>query len=85
MSKTTNNSISVQSIKEWLTLIISVIACVAGVIFWVQSASDAKFERIETQIEGIETELDHIEHDNNKILRVIGRLEGRLNASRPPR
>ena len=73
-----NNSISVQSLKEWITLIISVIACVAGVIFWVQSASDAKFERVEAQIQSLKKDMDQIERDNDKILRVIGRLEGRL-------
>lgn len=80
-----NNSISVQSLKEWVTLIIAVVACVAGVIFWVQSASDAKFERIEVKIESLKKDMDQIERDNNKILRVIGRLEGRLNARKPPR
>ena len=85
MAGSSNNSISVQSLKEWATLAIAVVACVAGVIFWVQSASDSRFERIEAQIEGIEAEMDHIEHNNDKILRVIGRLEGRLNDSRLPR
>ena len=80
-----NNSISVQSLKEWNTLIISVIACVAGVIFWVQSASDAKFERIESQIQSLKKDMDQIERDNDKILRVIGRLEGRLNTPRRTR
>tara|TARA_R100000008_G_C3498057_1_gene122226 strand:- start:346 stop:609 length:264 start_codon:yes stop_codon:yes gene_type:complete len=80
-----NNSISLQSLKEWITLIISVIACVAGVIFWVQSASDAKFERIESQIESLKKDMDQIERDNDKILRVIGRLEGRLNTPRRTR
>ena len=79
MSETPNNSISIQSLKEWVTLIISVVACIAGVIFWVQSASDAKFDRIQTQIESLKKDMDQIERDNDKILRVIGRLEGRLN------
>ena len=80
-----NNSISIQSLKEWVTLVISVIACVAGIIFWVQSVSDAEFERIQTQIESLKSDIDQIEQDNDKILRVIGRLEGRLNISRPHR
>ena len=57
MSETSNNSISVQSLKEWITLIVSVVACIAGVIFWVQSASDAKFERVQSQIESLKKEL----------------------------
>ena len=82
MSETSNNSISVQSLKEWITLIVSVVACIAGVIFWVQSVSDAKFERVQSQIESLKKDMDQIERDNDKILRVIGRLEGRLNSSR---
>ena len=78
-----NNSISVQTLKEWVTLIISVIACIAGVIFWVQSASDAKFDRIQVQIESLKKDMDQIENDNDKILRVIGRLEGRLGRRAP--
>ena len=85
MSETPNNSISIQSLKEWVTLIISVVACIAGVIFWVQSASDAKFDRIQTQIESLKKDMDQIERDNDKILRVIGRLEGRLNINSPRR
>ena len=81
-SNNNKNSISLQSLKEWITLIIAVIACVAGVIFWVQSASDAKFERVQTQIDSLEKDMDQIESDNDKILRVIGRLEGRLSNGR---
>ena len=85
MSDTSNNSISVQALKEWITLIISIVACIAGVIFWVQTASDAKFDRMQSQIDSLKKDMDQIESDNNKILRVIGRLEGRLGrrATRP--
>ena len=85
MSDTPNNSISVQALKEWVTLIISIVACIAGVIFWVQTASDAKFDRMQSQIDSLKKDMDQIESDNNKILRVIGRLEGRLGrrATRP--
>jgi len=85
MSETPNsNNISVQALKEWITLIISIVACIAGVIFWVQSASDAKFDRMQAQIETLKKDMDQIESDNDKILRVIGRLEGRLGR-RPAR
>tara|TARA_Y100000310_G_scaffold334749_1_gene415199 strand:- start:3591 stop:3851 length:261 start_codon:yes stop_codon:yes gene_type:complete len=80
-----NNSISVQALKEWATLAIAVVACIAGVIFWVQSASDAEFERVQVQIDNLRNDMDQIERDNDKILRVIGRLEGRLNTPRRPR
>jgi len=84
MAGSSNNSISVQSLKEWATLIASVIACVAGVIFWVQTASDAEFERMQVQIDSLKNDMNQIERDNDKILRVIGRLEGRLNVPRRP-
>ena len=79
-----NSNISVYALKEWLKVTISVAACVAGVIFWVQSSSDAKFEHIQEQIESLKDDMDQIEQDNDKILRVIGRLEGRLG-NRPGR
>ena len=84
MAGSSNNSISVQSLKEWATLIMAVVACVAGVIFWVQSVSDAEFDRMQAQIDVLKEDMDQIERDNDKILRVIGRLEGRLNIPRRP-
>ena len=84
MAGSSNNSISVQSLKEWATLIMAVVACVAGVIFWVQSVSDAEFDRMQAQIDVLKEDMDQIERDNDKILRVIGRLEGRLNTPRRP-
>ena len=86
MSDSPNNidtsNISVYALKEWLKVTISVAACVAGVIFWVQSSSDVKFEHVQTQIESLKDDMEHIEQDNDKILRVIGRLEGRLGNRR---
>ena len=86
MSDSPNNidtsNISVYALKEWLKVTISVAACVAGVIFWVQSSSDVKFEHVQTQIESLKDDMEQIEQDNDKILRVIGRLEGRLGNRR---
>ena len=86
MSDSPNNNdtsnISIYALKEWLKVTISVAACVAGVIFWVQSSSDVKFEHVQTQIESLKDDMEQIEQDNDKILRVIGRLEGRLGNAR---
>ena len=57
--------------KEWLTFFAAVIACVAGVIFWVQSSSDPRFEKIEKEI-------TILRQDISEILRIVGRLEGKL-------
>ena len=83
MTEDNNNNINVHTLKEWITLIISVVACIAGVIFWVNSASDAKFDRMQVQIDNLKKDMDQIENDNDKILRVIGRLEGRLGRRAP--
>ena len=40
---------TVNQIKEWFTLMVSVVAVVAGVIFWVQTSNDSKIANIETQ------------------------------------
>ena len=56
----------------------AVIACVAGVIFWVQSSNDPKFEELENQISILRSDMQKIREDNHQILRIVGRLEGKL-------
>ena len=67
-----------QDIKEWFTLVASVIACIAGVIFWVQQSGNEKFDHINSQISSLRTDIDNIRENNNEILRIIGRLEGKI-------
>ena len=76
-----SNQSTIEKIKDWFTFAIAVIACVSGVIFWVQSTSTSNLEHVEHQINELKAEIDQIQKDNNKILRVIGRLEGRLNSA----
>ena len=76
---TDSNTSTIEKVKDWITLSIAVITCIAGIIFWVQSSSNSKFERFEKEISELKAELSQIRQDNNKILRVVGRLEGRLN------
>ena len=69
---------SLQIIKEWFTFVAALVATVATVIFWVQSASDSKFEKVEEEIEILRREISNIQDSNKEILRIIGRLEGKL-------
>ena len=75
------NNTNIGTIKDWFTFIVAVIACVAGVIFWVQSSNDPKFSKIESEIQTLQSEIKNIRGDNNKILRIIGRLEGKLESN----
>ena len=76
MSQSNTN---IDTIKDWFTFIIAVIVCVSGVIFWVQTSNDPKFAKIESDIRILRSEIKNIRDDNNEILRVIGRLEGKLD------
>tara|TARA_R110000824_G_scaffold267531_1_gene456393 strand:+ start:814 stop:1044 length:231 start_codon:yes stop_codon:yes gene_type:complete len=69
---------SIENIKDWFTFAIAVITCVAGVIFWVQSSNDPIIEKLEKEITILRQDIQNIRDDNNKILRIVGRLEGKL-------
>jgi hypothetical protein len=71
-------SSTIRNIKEWVTLVVSFIACIAAVIFWVQQADNHKFEHIDREITGLRSDVNKIRDNNNEILRIIGRLEGKL-------
>jgi len=72
----TNNTIN--NIKDWFTFAVAVVATVSGVIFWIQRADNDKFERIESKIEAVEADVDKIREDNVEIIRLIGKLEGKI-------
>ena len=83
---------TVNNLKDWLTFIGAVIACVAGVIFWVQSSNNPRFEKIEQEITILRQDIKNIRVGksasagnqiifrvgNSEILRIVGRLEGKL-------
>ena len=73
-----SNNIDVQTIKEWFTLTVAIIATIVGVIFWVQTINDPKFNEIEKKIETMRDDITQIRLNNNEILRIVGRLEGKL-------
>lgn len=78
MSQEQNQNINLQSLRDWTTLVVAIVATVAGVIFWVGSVNDPKFEEIEKEMQSIKDEITLIRHNNNEILRIVGRLEGKL-------
>tara|TARA_Y100001937_G_scaffold123688_1_gene186965 strand:+ start:255 stop:482 length:228 start_codon:yes stop_codon:yes gene_type:complete len=69
---------NIQTIKDWFTFMVAVVACVSATIFWIQNANDAEVSRIDTKIEKLQEEIDKIRQNNNEILRIIGRLEGKI-------
>ena len=73
-----NEPIEIGNFKDWLTLLGAGIACIAGVIFWVQSSSDPRFEKIEKEITILRQDVKNIRTNNSEILRIVGRLEGKL-------
>jgi hypothetical protein len=70
--------LDINNIKDWLTFAMAVIATVAGVIFWIGSVNDPKFEEVENNIQLLRDEISQIRLNNNEILRIVGRLEGKL-------
>ena len=70
---------TVNQIKEWFTLMVSVVAVVAGVIFWVQTSNDSKIANIERDISDLRLDIRKIQQDNNEIIRIMGRLEGLID------
>jgi hypothetical protein len=71
---------NVDNLKDWLTFIVAVIACVAGVIFWVQSSNNPRFLKIEQEITILRQDIKNIRAGNSEILRIVGRLEGKLES-----
>ena len=76
-----SSEINIQSVKEWFTLAVAIIATIAGVIFWVQNINDPKFEEIDNKIQLLREDVTQIRDNNNEILRIVGRLEGKLESN----
>jgi len=73
-----SQNINIQILKDWFTLIVAIVATIAGVIFWIGSVNEPKFEEIEKEIQLIRSDITLIRHNNHEILRIVGRLEGKL-------
>ena len=74
MSKNTNLS----QVKEWVTFAIAIVAAIASIIFWVQSADNDRIERIEGEVKELKHDMKEITKQNSEILRLIGRIEGAM-------
>ena len=75
MSKNTNLS----QVKEWTTFAIALVAAIASIIFWVQSADNDRIEHIEGEVKELKADMKEITKQNSEILRLIGRIEGAMN------
>tara|TARA_R100001082_G_C4351404_1_gene154711 strand:- start:786 stop:1043 length:258 start_codon:yes stop_codon:yes gene_type:complete len=73
-----SQSNNIEKIKDWFVFIVAVVTCVAGVIFWVQSSNNPKFEKLEKEISVLREDIKNIRVHNSEILRIVGRLEGKL-------
>jgi hypothetical protein len=73
------SSIDIEKIKDWFTLIVAIVTCVAGIIFWVQNTSDDRIARVESDIASLKQDIKEIETDSREILRIVGRLEGLID------
>ena len=65
-------------IKDWFTFGVAVVAAIASLIFWVQSADDDKIQRIESEVHELQQDMKAINKQNAEILRLIGRIEGSM-------
>jgi|TARA_R100001443_G_scaffold114053_1_gene129505 uncharacterized protein YoxC len=74
----TTQPVSLKSVKDAILFVVAIITCIAGVIFWVQTASDEKIERIERDITTIQSDVKDLQRNTNEILRLVGRLEGKI-------
>ena len=70
---------NIENLKDWFIFFIAVISCVVGIVFWIQTVNDADFVRIENDIESLRDDIDSIRENNNEILRIVGRLEGKID------
>ena len=73
------SNINISSFRDYILLGVAIVTTVAGIIFWIQNVGDERIERVEHEIELIRSNIDKIKDNNNEILRIIGRLEGKLD------
>ena len=70
---------SISQVKEWVTFAIAIVAAIASIIFWVQSADDDRIQHIEDEVKELKVDMKEINKQNSEILRLIGRIEGAMN------
>ena len=80
MSKETPTpTLNIGMVRDYILLGVAIVTAVAGLIFWIQNVGDDRVERVEHEIELIRADIDKIKDNNTEILRIIGRLEGKLD------
>ena len=57
---------------------IAIVAAIASIIFWVQSADDGRIQHIEDEVKELKADMKEINKQNSEILRLIGRIEGAM-------
>ena len=72
------NKSNISQAKEWTTFAIAIVAAIASIIFWVQSADDGRISRIENEVKELKTDMKEINKQSSEILRLIGRIEGTM-------
>ena len=70
---------NVSQAKEWVTFAIAIVAAIASIIFWVQSADNDRIQHIEDEVKELKMDMKEINKQNSEILRLIGRIEGAMN------
>ena len=69
---------NLSQVKDWATFAIAMVAAIASIIFWVQSADNDRIERIEDEVKELKQDMKEITKQNSEILRLIGRIEGAM-------
>ena len=69
---------SISQVKEWVTFAIAIVAAIASIIFWVQSADNERIQHIEDEVKELKVDMKEINKQNSEILRLIGRIEGAM-------
>lgn len=77
--QSTQATLNIGVVRDYLLLGVAIVTAIAGIIFWVQNVDDDRIQRLENDIETIQTDINKIKDNNNEILRIIGRLEGKLD------
>ena len=55
-----SNNNSLTQAKDWVTFAIAIVAAIASIIFWVQSADDSRINRIEGEIKELKQDMKEI-------------------------
>ena len=73
---------NIENIKDWFTFVVAVIKKEFGEkvakAYWKEIKTKERIEKLEKEITILRQDIQNIRDDNSKILRIVGRLEGKL-------